>query len=58
MAKKPSKEDFQLKERIKIESDVFDKRTLLNLSKLFKKVFSLTLPLIINSELIKSLLRK
>lgn len=37
MAKKPSKEDFQLKERIKIESDVFDKRTLLNLSRLFKK---------------------
>ena len=35
--KRPEKEDFQLKERIKIESDVFDKRTLLNLSKLFKK---------------------
>ncbi len=35
--KKPSKEDFQLKERIKIESDVFDKHTLLSLSKLIKK---------------------
>ena len=37
MAKKPSKEDFQLKERFKIESDVFDKYTLLSLSKLMKK---------------------
>ncbi len=35
--KKPEKEDYQLKEREKTESLVFDKRTLLNLSKLMKK---------------------
>jgi RIO kinase 1 len=35
--KKPAKEDYQLKERYKIESDVFDRRTLLLLSKLLKK---------------------
>ncbi|MBU0531939.1 serine protein kinase RIO [Candidatus Micrarchaeota archaeon] len=37
MTKKPSKEDYQLKERFKIESEVFDKNTLLGLSKLLKK---------------------
>ncbi|MBU0526998.1 MAG: serine protein kinase RIO [Candidatus Micrarchaeota archaeon] len=35
--KKPLKEDFQLKERMKIESEVFDKNTLLSLFKLMKK---------------------
>jgi RIO kinase 1 len=35
--KKPSKEDYQLKERLKIESEVFDKPTLLILSKMIKK---------------------
>jgi RIO kinase 1 len=37
MTKRPSKDDFQLKERSKIESEVFDRFTLLNLSKLIKK---------------------
>ncbi len=37
MTKKPSKEDYQLKERSKVESEVFDQRTLKNLSKLIKK---------------------
>lgn len=35
--KRPPKENFQLKERFKIESEVFDKQALLNLSKLIKK---------------------
>ncbi len=35
--KKPEKEDYQLKERFKIESEVFDKHTLLDLQKLLKK---------------------
>ncbi|VVC03730.1 RIO-type serine/threonine-protein kinase Rio1 [Candidatus Bilamarchaeum dharawalense] len=35
--KKPLKEDYQLKERFKIESEVFDKNTLLDLYKLIKK---------------------
>lgn len=35
--KKPPKEEYQLKERFKIESDVFDRTTLLVLSKLIKK---------------------
>jgi RIO kinase 1 len=35
--KKPLKEDYQLKERSKIESEVFDKGTLLDLQKLIKK---------------------
>lgn len=35
--KKPAKEDFQLKERFKIESEVFEKSTLLDLSKLINK---------------------
>lgn len=35
--KKPAKEDYQLKERFKIESEVFDRKTLLILSKLLKK---------------------
>jgi RIO kinase 1 len=35
--KRPSKEKFQLKERFKIESSVFDRNTLLGLSKLLKK---------------------
>ncbi len=35
--KKPQKEDYQLKERFKIESEVFDKYTLLDLQKLLKK---------------------
>ncbi|MFH1785027.1 MAG: serine protein kinase RIO [Candidatus Micrarchaeota archaeon] len=35
--KKPLKEDYQLKERFKIESDVFDKNALLDLQKLMKK---------------------
>ncbi|HSB46660.1 MAG TPA: serine protein kinase RIO [Candidatus Bilamarchaeum sp.] len=35
--KKPLKEDYQLKERFKIESEVFDKNSLLDLSKLIKK---------------------
>lgn len=35
--KKPKKEDFQLKERFKVESEVFDRQTLLTLSKLIKK---------------------
>ncbi|MFN7991413.1 MAG: serine protein kinase RIO [Candidatus Micrarchaeia archaeon] len=37
MTKKPLKEDYQLKERFKTESEVFDKRALLDLSKLIKK---------------------
>jgi RIO kinase 1 len=35
--KKPKKEEHQLKERLKIESEVFDKPTLLILSKMIKK---------------------
>ncbi|MBI5047100.1 serine protein kinase RIO [Candidatus Micrarchaeota archaeon] len=35
--KKPLKEDYQLKERSKTESEVFDKNTLLVLSKMIKK---------------------
>lgn len=35
--KKPLKEDYQLKERFKIESEVFDKPALIDLSKLIKK---------------------
>ncbi len=35
--KQPSKDEFQLKERFKIESEVFDKRSLLLLWKLIKK---------------------
>ncbi|MEW6749263.1 MAG: serine protein kinase RIO [Candidatus Micrarchaeota archaeon] len=35
--KKPDKDDYQLKERFKIESEVFDRKTLLILSKLIKK---------------------
>ncbi len=35
--KKPLKEDYQLKERFKIESEVFDRQTLLILSKAIKK---------------------
>jgi RIO kinase 1 len=35
--KRPSKEEYQLKERFKIESDVFDKSTLLVLVKIMKK---------------------
>ena len=35
--KKPSKDDFQLKERFKTESEVFDRQTLIVLSKLIKK---------------------
>ncbi|MBU0590770.1 serine protein kinase RIO [Candidatus Micrarchaeota archaeon] len=35
--KKPLREIHQLKERIKIESEVFDRKTLLDLSKLMKK---------------------
>lgn len=35
--KQPLKEDFQLKERFKIESEVFDKRSLMDLLKLIKK---------------------
>lgn len=35
--KKPSKDDFLLKERFKVESDVFDRSTLLELSKLIGK---------------------
>lgn len=35
--KKPSKDDYQLKERFKTESEVFDRSTLLILSKLLKK---------------------
>jgi RIO kinase 1 len=35
--KKPSRDDFQLKERFKIESEVFDRLTLLVLSKTIKK---------------------
>lgn len=37
MTKKPLKEDYQLKERFKTESEVFDKGALLDLSKLMKK---------------------
>ena len=37
MTKRPQKDDYQLKERFKTESEVFDKFTLLNLSKLIKK---------------------
>jgi len=37
MTKKPLKEDYQLKERFKTESEVFDRQTLLVLSKLIKK---------------------
>jgi RIO kinase 1 len=35
--KKPPKEEYQLKERFKIESEVFDRATLLVLSKMIKK---------------------
>ena len=35
--KKPLKEDFVLKERSKVESEVFDKLSLLNLVKIMKK---------------------
>jgi RIO kinase 1 len=35
--KRPLKEDFQLKERLKVESEVFDKTSLMDLSKLMKK---------------------
>ncbi|MBI5227698.1 serine protein kinase RIO [Candidatus Micrarchaeota archaeon] len=35
--KKPSKDDFQLKERFKTESEVFDRQTLIVLSKIIKK---------------------
>jgi len=35
--KKPLKEDYQLKERFKTESEVFDREALLDLSKLLKK---------------------
>ena len=35
--KRPPKEVHQLKERLKIESEVFDRHTLLRLSKLMKK---------------------
>lgn len=35
--KKPPKEEYQLKERVKVESDVFDRKTLLALEKLLKK---------------------
>lgn len=35
--KRPLKEDFQLKERLKVESEVFDKTSLIDLSKLMKK---------------------
>jgi len=35
--KKPSKDDYQLKERSKIESEVFDRGTLMMLQKLIKK---------------------
>ncbi|MEW6528899.1 MAG: serine protein kinase RIO [Candidatus Micrarchaeota archaeon] len=35
--KKPLKEDYQLKEREKIEEQVFDRRTLLHISKIIKK---------------------
>lgn len=35
--KKPAKEDYQLKERFKIESEVFDRKTLLILSKMMRK---------------------
>jgi len=37
MTKKPLKEDYQLKERFKTESEVFDKEALLVLSKMIKK---------------------
>ena len=37
MTKKPLKEDRQLKERFKTESEVFDREALLDISKLFKK---------------------
>ncbi|MCI0504236.1 serine protein kinase RIO [Candidatus Micrarchaeota archaeon] len=37
MTKKPLKEDYQLKERFKTESEVFDREALLDLSKLLKK---------------------
>lgn len=35
--KKPQKDDYQLKERFKIESEVFDKRVLIILAKMIKK---------------------
>ncbi len=35
--KRPLKEDFQIKERLKVESEVFDKTSLIDLSKLMKK---------------------
>ena len=37
MTKKPLKEDYQLKERFKTESEVFDREALLDLSKMLKK---------------------
>src|SRR3989338_8496893 len=37
MTKKPLKEDHTLKEREKVESEVFDKETLKSLSKIIKK---------------------
>lgn len=35
--KKPSKDDYLLKERFKIESEVFDRETLMSISKMFQK---------------------
>ena len=35
--KKPSRDDFMLKERFKIESEVFDRETLMSISKMFQK---------------------
>jgi RIO kinase 1 len=35
--KRPPKDEFQLKERLKVESEVFDKPTLIDLAKLMKK---------------------
>ncbi len=37
MTKKPSKDVYQLKERVKTESEVFDRKALLDLAKLIKK---------------------
>lgn len=35
--KQPSKEDYQLKEQLKIEEGIFDNRTVLRIGKLFNK---------------------
>jgi RIO kinase 1 len=35
--KRPLKEDFQIKERLKVESEVFDRTSLIDLSKMMKK---------------------